>query len=188
MSNLSAKPGTFFCDHCDPKVRFESEKELCDHLWLDHIACGHCGQVFETFELKKQHDAEAHNRCAVCYRFFVSSAELKQFPSTVRPIKSSPPSSSPLLSNPPLYIHYRQNQSRSLASNAHPNNYTGEDGNVQGSTYQQGRLSSGIKSPHGKEKLAQSLDLDHLHDLKYLRHIRPDQLLRPSLRIRRLSR
>ncbi|KAI1030955.1 hypothetical protein LB504_000244 [Fusarium proliferatum] len=72
MSNLSAKPGTFFCDHCDPKVRFASEKELCDHLWLDHMACGHCGRVFETFELKKQHDTEAHNRCAVCYRFFVS--------------------------------------------------------------------------------------------------------------------
>ncbi|KAI1023362.1 hypothetical protein LB503_000168 [Fusarium chuoi] len=78
MSNLSAKPGTFFCDHCDPKFRFASEKELCDHLWLDHMACGHCGRVFETFELKKQHDTEAHNRCAVCYRFFVSSAELKQ--------------------------------------------------------------------------------------------------------------
>ncbi|KLO81054.1 uncharacterized protein LW93_4625 [Fusarium fujikuroi] len=78
MSNLSAKPGTFFCDHCDPKVRFSSEKELCDHLWLDHMACGHCGRVFETFELKKQHDTEAHNRCAACYRFFVSSAELKQ--------------------------------------------------------------------------------------------------------------
>ncbi|KAF4439434.1 zinc finger protein [Fusarium acutatum] len=68
MSSLSAKPGTFFCDHCDPKIRFGSEKELCDHLWLEHMACGPCGQVFETAELKKKHDAEAHN-------------------STVRPIK-----------------------------------------------------------------------------------------------------
>ncbi|KAF4498906.1 zinc finger protein [Fusarium agapanthi] len=78
MSGLPVKPGTFLCDHCDPKLRFGSEKELCDHLWLDHMACGPCGQVFETAALKKKHDAEAHNRCAVCYRFFKSSAELKQ--------------------------------------------------------------------------------------------------------------
>ncbi|KAL9574145.1 hypothetical protein ACKAV7_001660 [Fusarium commune] len=76
MSGISVKPGTYFCDHCDPKVLLGSEKELCDHLWLEHMACGPCGQVFETVQLKKQHDAEAHNRCAVCYRFFVSSREL----------------------------------------------------------------------------------------------------------------
>ncbi|KAF5563825.1 zinc finger protein [Fusarium napiforme] len=74
----SGKPGTFFCDLCDPKVRLGTEKELCDHLWLDHMVCGPCGQVFETAELKKKHDAKAHNRCTVCYRFFVSIAELKQ--------------------------------------------------------------------------------------------------------------
>ncbi|KAF5604872.1 NUDIX domain-containing protein [Fusarium pseudocircinatum] len=78
MSGLPVKSGTFLCDHCDPKVRFGSEKELCDHLWLDHMACGPCGQVFKTAALKKKHDAEAHNRCALCYRFFKSSAELKQ--------------------------------------------------------------------------------------------------------------
>jgi hypothetical protein len=91
------------------------------------MVCGPCGQVFETAELKKKHDVKAHNRCSVCYRFFVSTAELQQvstltfmllptfanwFHSTVGPIKSSPVSSSPLLSNPLLsnhllYIHYR---------------------------------------------------------------------------------
>ncbi|EWG36125.1 hypothetical protein FVEG_00275 [Fusarium verticillioides 7600] len=78
ISGTSGKPGTFFCDFCDPKVRLGTEKELCGHLWLDHMVCGPCGQMFETAELKKKHDAKAHNRCTVCYRFFVSIAELKQ--------------------------------------------------------------------------------------------------------------
>ncbi|KAH7180475.1 hypothetical protein DER46DRAFT_567103 [Fusarium sp. MPI-SDFR-AT-0072] len=65
MSGISVKPGTYFCDHCDPKVLLGSEKELCDHLWLEHMACGPCGQVFETVQLKKQHDAEAHNSRAL---------------------------------------------------------------------------------------------------------------------------
>ncbi|KAF5971172.1 zinc finger BTB domain-containing protein [Fusarium bulbicola] len=111
MSGLPVKPGTFLCDHCDPKVLFESEKELCTHLWLDHMACGPCGQVFETAVLKKKHDAEAHNRCAVCYRFFKSSAELKQHrgahqvePSVIEPPVVEPPVVEPSIVEP-LVVH-----------------------------------------------------------------------------------
>ncbi|KAI1047309.1 hypothetical protein LB505_008055 [Fusarium chuoi] len=76
MSGISVKPGTYICDHCDPKVPFGTEKELCDHLWLEHMACGPCGRTFKSAELRKQHDAELHNRCGVCYRFFMTSEEL----------------------------------------------------------------------------------------------------------------
>ncbi|KAF5609080.1 zinc finger protein [Fusarium subglutinans] len=102
ISGLSGKPGQFFCDLCDPKVRLGSEKELCEHLWLDHTACGPCGQLFETLELKKKHDAAAHNRCAVCYRFFVSNAELKQHRKThaVEPPVIEPPVVKPAIVHP----------------------------------------------------------------------------------------
>ncbi|TVY70469.1 Zinc finger and BTB domain-containing protein 17 [Fusarium oxysporum f. sp. cubense] len=78
MSGISLKPGMYICDHCDPKVPFGTEKEFCDHLWLEHVACGPCGRTFKSVELRKQHDAELHHRCGVCYRFFISSGELTE--------------------------------------------------------------------------------------------------------------
>ncbi|EMT61146.1 Zinc finger and BTB domain-containing protein 17 [Fusarium odoratissimum] len=76
ISGISLKPGMYICDHCDPKVPFGTEKEFCDHLWLEHVACGPCGRTFKS--LRKQHDAELHHRCGVCYRFFISSGELTE--------------------------------------------------------------------------------------------------------------
>ncbi|KAF5662411.1 zinc finger BTB domain-containing protein [Fusarium circinatum] len=76
MSGTSAQSGTFICNYCDPEVPFGIEKELCDHVWLEHMACGPCGRKFATVELRKQHDAELHHRCGVCYRFFKSGEEL----------------------------------------------------------------------------------------------------------------
>ncbi|KAF5690206.1 zinc finger BTB domain-containing protein [Fusarium denticulatum] len=111
ISGTSGKPGTFFCDLCDPKVRLGTEKELCDHLWLDHMVCGPCGQVFETVELRKKHDAKVHNRCTVCYRVFVSSAELKQHREThkVEPRVIEPPVVEPSVIEPsviePSVVH-----------------------------------------------------------------------------------
>ncbi|KAF5628803.1 zinc finger protein [Fusarium sp. NRRL 52700] len=93
MSGTSAKSRTFLCDYCDPKVPFGIEKELCDHVWLEHKACGPCGRVFTTVELRKQHDAELHHRCGVCYRFFKSGEELTEHREThvVKPPAVEPP-------------------------------------------------------------------------------------------------
>ncbi|KAF5984972.1 zinc finger protein [Fusarium coicis] len=106
ISGTSGKPGAFFCDLCDPKVRLGTEKELFDHLWLDHMVRGPCGQVFETAELKKKHDAKAHNRCSICYRFFVSTAELKQHREThkVEPCVIKSPVVEPSITEPSI-IH-----------------------------------------------------------------------------------
>ncbi|KAH7269250.1 uncharacterized protein BKA55DRAFT_682340 [Fusarium redolens] len=93
ISGTPVKPGTYLCDHCDPKVPFGTEKELCDHLWLEHMACGPCGRTFKSVEHRKQHDAELHYRCALCYRFFMSSVELYEHREThvVRPPVVDPP-------------------------------------------------------------------------------------------------
>ncbi|KAM5526068.1 hypothetical protein FOXYSP1_02112 [Fusarium oxysporum f. sp. phaseoli] len=99
MSGISLKPGMYICDHCDPKVPFGTEKEFCDHLWLEHVACGPCGRTFKSVELRKQHDAELHHRCGVCYRFFISSGELTEHREThvVKPPVVEPPVHVPAL-------------------------------------------------------------------------------------------
>ncbi|EXA51535.1 hypothetical protein NW760_006683 [Fusarium oxysporum] len=99
MSGISLKPGMYICDHCDPKVPFGTEKEFCDHLWLEQVSCGPCGRTFKSVELRKQHDAELHHRCGVCYRFFISSGELTEHHEThvVKPPVVEPPVHVPAL-------------------------------------------------------------------------------------------